>query len=141
MFGYLSDKVSKPFSVFLSGIIGFAGYFWMFMSSDPTSKIMYFVVCLAGLGEIGMVVGGLSLVTSSCIPKEIRGSVAGVSSFFGALGVLFNTKLGGYLFDTWREGAPFFLIAIGHLIACILSFILLCIDFVSNRYKKDEIES
>ena len=72
-----------------------------------------------------MVIGSLSLVTNASIPPKVRGSVAGVSSFFGAIGILLNTKLGGYLFDSWKEGAPFLLVSIGHGIVCIVAVVLL----------------
>jgi MFS family permease len=74
---------------------------------------MYAYVSLIGLGEIGMIVISLALVTKI---KESNGSVAGIYSFFGALGIMVNTQLGGYLFDTWTSTAPFFVMVIGHAI-------------------------
>ena len=91
------------------------------------------MVCLAGLGEMGMVVGALSLVTSSSIPKHIRGSVAGISTFVGSIGILFNTKLGGYLFDVWTEGAPFFLIAMGHALCTLAAIVVITLDILNAR--------
>ncbi|KAK4249655.1 hypothetical protein C7999DRAFT_29907 [Corynascus novoguineensis] len=43
---------------------------------------------------------------------RLKGSVAGVYSWFGGLAILLLTKLGGYLFDSWSTGAPFYLMAI-----------------------------
>ncbi|KAK4201864.1 hypothetical protein QBC40DRAFT_338718 [Triangularia verruculosa] len=40
---------------------------------------------------------------------RLKGSVAGVYSWFGGLAILLLTKLGGWLFDVWVEGAPFYL--------------------------------
>ena len=117
----------------IAGIVGFVGYFSMFMSNNPTLPIMYLIVSLAGLGEIGMVVGSLSLVTSDAVPKHIRGSVAGISTFCGALGILISTKLGGYLFDEWTESAPFFLIAVGHAISTFVALIIIISDVLKTR--------
>ena len=122
--GYLLDKFNRIVIIGLAGLIGVIGYLCLFLSNDLSSNIIYFYIILAGIGEIGMVIGSLSLVTNASIPSTVRGSVAGVSSFFGAIGILFNTKLGGYLFDTWREGAPFLLVAIGHGIVCIAAIII-----------------
>jgi hypothetical protein len=38
--------------------------------------------------------------------------MAGVYSWFGGAAILLLTKLGGYLFDSWSTGAPFYLMAI-----------------------------
>lgn len=105
----------------------------MFLLSDPTMPVMYLIVSLAGLGEIGMVVGSLSLVTSAAVPHHVRGAVAGVSSFCGALGILINTKLGGYLFDVWRSGAPFFLVSVGHALCCLLALGISLYDILQKR--------
>ena len=42
---------------------------------------------------------------------RLKGSVAGVYSWCGGAAILLLTKLGGYLFDTWSTGAPFYLMA------------------------------
>ncbi|KAL2270460.1 hypothetical protein VTJ83DRAFT_2644 [Remersonia thermophila] len=41
----------------------------------------------------------------------LKGSVAGVYSWCGGAAILLLTKLGGYLFDAWSRGAPFYLMA------------------------------
>ena len=42
---------------------------------------------------------------------HLKGSIAGVYSLGGGAGILILTKVGGVLFDSAREGAPFFLLA------------------------------
>lgn len=74
---------------------------------------MYPLLCLIGLGEIGMIVTSLCLVTSNRLVRaEIRGSVAGCYSLMGGLGILVSTEIGGILFDSWRETAPFLLMSL-----------------------------
>ncbi|KAK5157977.1 hypothetical protein LTS14_003900 [Recurvomyces mirabilis] len=51
--------------------------------------------------------------------SHLKGSIAGVYSFAGGAGILLLTKLGGALFDSWTEGAPFFLMAIFNAILFI----------------------
>lgn len=68
------------------------------------------------------------LLGNSLVPPEdtvsrvrLKGSVAGVYSWFGGAAILLLTKLGGYLFDVWSTGAPFYLMAIFNgllLLAC-----------------------
>ncbi|KAL2188230.1 hypothetical protein L209DRAFT_200248 [Thermothelomyces heterothallicus CBS 203.75] len=53
---------------------------------------------------------------------SLKGSVAGVYSWFGGAAILLLTKLGGYLFDSWSTGAPFYLMAMFNgllLLACL----------------------
>lgn len=53
---------------------------------------------------------------------RLKGSVAGVYSWCGGAAILLLTKLGGYLFDVWDTGAPFYLMAIFN--ACLLVAVL-----------------
>jgi MFS family permease len=43
---------------------------------------------------------------------RLKGSIAGVYSWCGGAAILLLTKLGGYLFDVWTTGAPFYMMAI-----------------------------
>lgn len=43
---------------------------------------------------------------------RLKGSIAGVYSWCGGAAILLLTKLGGWLFDVWSTGAPFYLMAI-----------------------------
>ncbi|TKA32377.1 hypothetical protein B0A50_01483 [Salinomyces thailandicus] len=43
--------------------------------------------------------------------RKLKGTLAGLYSFSGGAGILLLTKVGGLLFDRWRVGAPFFLLA------------------------------
>lgn len=54
---------------------------------------------------------------------RLKGSVAGVYSWCGGAAILLLTKLGGYLFDSWTTGAPFYLMAIfnGLLLVAVLA--------------------
>jgi MFS family permease len=61
-------------------------------------------------------------VTSSSIDLDrsrLKGSIAGIYSLGGGVGILLLTKLGGALFDSWSVGAPFFLMAIFNAILCV----------------------
>ncbi|KAJ3128988.1 hypothetical protein HK098_002839 [Nowakowskiella sp. JEL0407] len=138
-FGILGDKVYRPLSVFIASLFGFIGYIMIYSIDDPTSKIMYLAVSLVGIGEIGLIVGSLSLVTAKYVPADIRGSVAGVYSTFGAVGILITSKLGGSLFDSWVETAPFFLMFIARVVALpIIIFVIVkdVLDLIKERRGK-----
>jgi len=40
-------------------------------------------------------------------PDRLRGSVVGVFTFTGAVGILVASVVGGYLFDHWMKAGPF----------------------------------
>lgn len=58
------------------------------------------------------------LENATALPEDtvsrvrLKGSVAGVYSWCGGAAILLLTMLGGYLFDRWSNGAPFYLMAI-----------------------------
>ena len=54
--------------------------------------------------------------------SSLKGSIAGVYSFYGGAAILILTKLGGSLFDNASYGAPFYIMAVFNgilLIACL----------------------
>ncbi|KAJ3223502.1 hypothetical protein HK099_001033 [Clydaea vesicula] len=138
--GWFSDRFYRPISMVLSAIIGGLGYFLLYFQKDPTQKISFFIVSLVGLGEIGMVVSSLTFVTGKHIPLGSRGSIAGMYSMFGALGILINTKLGGWLFDNWDVGGAFFLMGVCHVFCLLLGFVVMINDFRKGSTHTSEAE-
>ena len=117
LFGFLADRFESRRSIplLIASIVSFVAYFSMFFLTDPIGQAgwMYPLLCLVGFGEIGMIVTSLCLVTSAkLVQPDIRGSVAGCYSLMGVLGLLVSTKVGGWLFDSWRYTAPFLVISI-----------------------------
>ncbi|KAL1845936.1 hypothetical protein VTK73DRAFT_390 [Phialemonium thermophilum] len=74
------------------------------------------------------------------IPEEgvsrvrLKGSIAGVYSWCGGAAILLLTKLGGYLFDVWSPGAPFYMMAIFNGMLLVAS---LGVDVGRATRKKD----
>ncbi|KAK3295468.1 uncharacterized protein B0H64DRAFT_395346 [Chaetomium fimeti] len=70
------------------------------------------------------------LENSTALPEDtvsrvrLKGSVAGVYSWFGGAAILLLTKLGGYLFDTWSTGAPFYLMAVFNGVLLLASIVI-----------------
>jgi MFS family permease len=58
------------------------------------------------------------------LPKEIRGSLNGVYNFFGNLGLLIFSKLGGYLYDHVGPTMPFWIVIIADFLFALLIIIL-----------------
>lgn len=66
----------------------------------------------------GLLTIGYVLVNKNCGHKA-RGSVMGINCLFGAFGILFVAKIGGFLFDNVNKSAPF-------VVSGVLSFLLFC---------------
>lgn len=54
------------------------------------------------------------------LPKEVRGTMNGVQSFFGTMGVLIFVKVGGYMFDIYGPKSPFLLVGIINLTFAVI---------------------
>jgi MFS family permease len=132
LFGYLSDRMYRPATVLIASIFAGVGYFLLAFSGNPSNAINFVYLSFIGIGEIGLIVTSLGLVTHSSIPKDSRGSVAGIASFFGAFGILLCTRLGGYLFDNWWTGGPFFLLGIIHTIFLMLGIVVIAIEMKTH---------
>lgn len=54
---------------------------------------------------------GSSAAAAAASRVRLKGSIAGMYSWFGGAAILLLTKLGGFLFDRWGHGAPFYMMA------------------------------
>ncbi|KAF9160735.1 hypothetical protein DFQ26_005239 [Actinomortierella ambigua] len=134
VFGYLADKVHRSLLVVVSCIFGIVAFFGFAVLEDVRNNIVFLFAVLTGLAQIGMIVTSLSLVNSKHIDPAIRGSVAGIYSTFGGIGILFITKVGGELFDSWTKGAPFYIMGILHALVGIFALIV----YISLRRRPED---
>jgi len=96
---------------------------------------------MAGISQIGFIVTSLGLSTGPYVDSSIRGSVAGAYSLTGGCGILLLTKLGGFLFDKWTPGAPFYIMALLNVVALIASITVTIIDRNSPKIQlTDELD-
>ncbi|KAG0023409.1 hypothetical protein BGZ82_010750 [Podila clonocystis] len=124
IFGIAGEYFKKSTVLAVAGIIGAVGSLPFAFTPDgvsPAEKANFVWVCLVGIGQIGMIVTGMSVLNGVYIDPKYRGSVAGVFSFCGAVSIMVMAKLGGYLFDVWMRGAPFVLMGIAHAVIAVFS--------------------
>jgi MFS family permease len=88
---------------------------------------VFFPISLLGVGEMSVIIISQILITKNT-PSEIRGSVSGIFSLFGGLGILVATKIGGIIFDSWKASGPFIFFG-------FLNLTLSCLCFVYLFYK------
>ncbi len=108
LFGVLADRLDRVTNVLIALAISSVGYGSTILVDDPLGGMIYLSATLIGLGEIsGLIASGVLIAQQA--PRDIRGSVIGVFSFCGAVGVMTATGIGGQLFDNWRPQGPFVL--------------------------------
>jgi len=110
-FGWLADKIDRVTLVIMATVLSVAGYGWMGLTPDPAVGAAAFgAAALLGVGQASGILASQVLIAQEA-PGAIRGAVIGMVGFFGALGILAISKIGGIAFDTWRPGAPFIIMA------------------------------
>ena len=108
LFGVLADRLNRVTNVLIALAVSSIGYGSTILVDDPLGGMIYLSATLIGLGEIsGLIASGVLIAQQA--PRDIRGSVIGVFSFCGAVGVMTATGVGGQLFDNWRPQGPFIL--------------------------------
>lgn len=108
--GWLMDRHDRVSVVVLSMALAAVGYAVVGLAADPFGALMPLKMMLLGTGELSCVIAAQALLGEQA-PTRLRGSVMGVAAVCSAFGVLFSTSVGGWLFDHWRPGAPFLMIA------------------------------
>lgn len=110
LFGWFADRVNRVTLVIIAIVLSIAGYGWMGLIPDPTMPIAMAAGALLGIGQMSGILASQVLIGQEA-PGPIRGAVVGMAGFFGAVGILVISKAGGIVFDAWRPGAPFLLMA------------------------------
>ncbi len=119
---FLLDRFNRVTA--LAWCMGLAalGYLGMGLVDNPLDRIDLPLVLLLGIGQISAFLGSQALVGQEA-PVLERGAVTGGFNTAGAVGILFCSTIGGYLFDAMSPKAPFILI--GALNAVVFIFALI----------------
>lgn len=115
--GIIADRIDRLALTVGAFAVAAAGYGWLGTSTDVLSfGDMVPPLVIAGFGQSSVAMAITVLLAQQC-PPDIRGSVFGVQSFFGAVGILAISWGGGQLFDLVSPGAPFIAVAAAN--ACV----------------------
>ena len=109
--GIMADRLNAIIAVVIATIFAAIGYSSLFLIENPFGTNMKFALILVGFGEIAGVITSQVLIAKFA-PKEVRGSVIGFFGLCGAIGIMTAFGIGGYVFDHWKESAPFLLFGI-----------------------------
>jgi len=120
-FGWLADKIDRVTLVIMAIVLSVGGYGWFGLIPDPTTSAAYPAAALLGIGQASGILASQVLLGQEA-PGPIRGAVIGMAGFFGAIGILMISKLGGIAFDDWRPGAPFIIMSVANFVLLAYAF-------------------
>ena len=148
--GWSCDRFDRKYILLVTALVGVLGFGGFGMVSDHPRGAPAFIfamlsgissrrgVIIVGLSQIGAIVTSLGLSTGPYVDESIRGSVAGAYSLtgisktshltIGGCGILLLTKLGGFLFDRWTAGAPFYIMALLNIVALLAAVVVILVD-------------
>jgi MFS family permease len=110
-----------------------AGAFTINLASSPSSYMAYVSLVVLGVGMSGLLTASLYLVNEYSTP-ESRGFITGVQTFFGVLGILFQTIVGAVLYEWVSRSGPF-----NYFGATCL--VVLLITLYAYKHRKQELGS
>jgi MFS family permease len=105
------DRMARMKALGLCMALGGIGYCVMYLVDDPLNPANFALFALLGIGQISAFIGAQTVIGKEA-PEATRGSVIGLFNFFGALGILILTGIGGWLFDRVGPWAPFMLVGV-----------------------------
>lgn len=115
IFGAIASKLNRVTALAIAMALAAAGYTLFGLVPDPNAKASIGAAMLLGIGQMSAILSSQVLIGQEA-PAENAGSVLGMYGFFGAAGILFVSALGGWLFDAWRPGAPFLVMAVANVL-------------------------
>lgn len=116
--GKFTDKYPPYLTLTISfGVRAFAIMCFLFLKT-PDSIFTYLVTILLILGTVleNITIDG---TFTKNLPKDIRGTLNGAYAFFGNLGLLIFSKIGGSVYDSVGPAAPFVIVMVCDLIFII----------------------
>lgn len=118
IFGFTADKFGRKNSMIISCLFGIVSSFGFAFSKSPKSAAAVVFSCFLGASQIGIILTSMSLCTDK--KRAHNGSISGVYSLVGGIGILIIFKVGGYSADFWI-GAPFTILGGFQIITIVAS--------------------
>lgn len=121
--GYLVDRFNRVSVVAFGSFISAVAFFAVLQVGDPFDNRYLPFFALLGIGQISIFYSSQALIGQEA-PVAKRGSVIGAFATCGAIGILFFSGIGGWLFDVWRPAGAFVLVGIGSVLIGIAAIIV-----------------
>ena len=106
---FLLDRFNRVTVVMIGNFLATAGFLSMGLIDDPLASGLYPLFALLGIGQISCFLSSQALIGQEANDIQ-RGSVIGVFSFMGAVGILVASIVGGRMFDAIGPSSPFVMV-------------------------------
>lgn len=109
-FGWLGDKLNRVTVMIVAFLLATIGYAWIALTPNVIEPSAIPALMMLGVGQSSAILATTLLIGQEA-PAAVRGSVFGVHSFCGAIGILLISVFGGRAFDSIGPHAPFWIMA------------------------------
>ena len=116
--GIIADRMNRVASLVFAMALASIGYLGLGFVNDPISSIGMIASVALGVGQMSAIIASQALIGQEA-QAEFRGSILGMYSFFGAVGLMLTSLVGGELFDRWTESGPFIMVGLMNLILLV----------------------
>jgi MFS family permease len=123
VFGWLGDRLDRVTVVVVGFLLAVIGYGWIGSIDDPAATTAIPALIALGVGQASTALASTLLLGQEA-PEQIRGSVFGVQSLCGGLGILAISAGGGRLFDQVGPWAPFIAVAVANAMVVLWALAL-----------------
>ena len=123
LLGILNDRINRVTALCVGMALAALGYLCFGGQTDPLGGLAIPAAILLGVGQVSSILAGQTLVGQEADPR-ITGSILGVFSFFGAIGTLVGSWVGGQLFGLWRPGAPFLMMGMFNALVMLAAIVV-----------------
>lgn len=106
---FLLDRFNRVTAITCCMFMAALGYLGMGFVTNPLERVDLPLIILLGIGQISAFIGSQALVGQEA-PVLQRGAVLGGFNISGAVGILFCSVVGGWLFDNIGPQGPFILV-------------------------------
>lgn len=120
---FLLDRFNRVNALTVCMALATVGYLAMGFVSNPLAPVDLPLILLLGIGQISAFIGSQSLVGQEA-PIGERGAILGGFNTAGAIGILFCSIVGGYLFDAVSPRGPFILVGAINAMVFVLCLIV-----------------
>lgn len=118
IFGWLGDRMNRTKHLVLAFVLGAIGYGWLGTIDNPLAPSAIPALIALGLGQSSTILAS-TLILGQEAPPALRGSVFGVQSFVGGLGILVVSAVGGRMFDSLGPQSPFVLMCVANALVLV----------------------
>jgi MFS family permease len=118
IFGYMLDKIDRVLCIAIALSIAGTSYVALGLSDNPLASHIMAICVVVGIGQISVILGTQSLIGQEA-EVDRRGTIVGIATFCGTLGLFVTAFVGGIIYDVWMPGAPLLVFGVINLVIVV----------------------